>query len=45
LVPIIGELRGGMVVEYWQVRDFQLPVLGELRLPPGSNEPGSNAKS
>lgn len=34
IIPILLQLRGGMLVELWQVETFQLPVLGELRLPP-----------
>lgn len=33
IVPILLELRKGLIVEYWQVHHFELPVLGELRLP------------
>jgi uncharacterized protein involved in exopolysaccharide biosynthesis len=33
LVPILLELRRGVLVENWQVHTFQLPVLAELRLP------------
>ncbi|HYJ11841.1 MAG TPA: hypothetical protein VEX18_22610 [Polyangiaceae bacterium] len=32
-VPILLELRRGVVVERWQMEHFQLPVLAELRLP------------
>jgi uncharacterized protein involved in exopolysaccharide biosynthesis len=32
-VPILLELRRGLVVERWQMEHFQLPVLAELRLP------------
>jgi uncharacterized protein involved in exopolysaccharide biosynthesis len=38
LVPIITELRRGVLVEYWQVDAFQLPVLADLRLPPAGKE-------
>ena len=34
LVPILGELRRGIIVETWQVHHLQLPVLAELELPP-----------
>jgi hypothetical protein len=34
IIPILLQLRNGMLVELWQVETFQLPVLGELRLPP-----------
>jgi uncharacterized protein involved in exopolysaccharide biosynthesis len=33
LLPILLELRRGVLVERWQVDHFQLPVLAELRLP------------
>lgn len=33
LVPILLELRRGVLAERWQVDHFQLPVLAELRLP------------
>jgi len=36
LIPILLQLRNGVIVELWQVHAFQLPVLGELRLPPRS---------
>jgi uncharacterized protein involved in exopolysaccharide biosynthesis len=32
-LPVLMELRRGVIVEYWQVHQFELPVLGELRLP------------
>ncbi len=32
-LPIVLELRRGVLVERWQVDHFQLPVLAELRLP------------
>ena len=34
LVPVLLLLRSGKLVEYWQVHQFQLPVLAQLRLPP-----------
>jgi uncharacterized protein involved in exopolysaccharide biosynthesis len=34
LVPLIGELRKGVIVERWQVQQLRLPVLAELELPP-----------
>jgi uncharacterized protein involved in exopolysaccharide biosynthesis len=34
LVPILLEIRRDVVVERWQVNQFQLPILAELRLPP-----------
>ncbi|HEX2871882.1 MAG TPA: hypothetical protein VHP33_11510 [Polyangiaceae bacterium] len=37
IVPILLELRRGVIVERWQVDLLQLPVLGELKLPPKSN--------
>ena len=37
IVPILLELRRGLIVERWQVDLLQLPVLGELKLPPKSN--------
>jgi uncharacterized protein involved in exopolysaccharide biosynthesis len=36
LIPNLLHLRNGVIVELWQVHTFQLPVLGELRLPPRS---------
>lgn len=33
VVPILLELRSGVIVENWQVQHLQLPVLAELRLP------------
>lgn len=33
VVPILLELRSGVIVETWQVQHLQLPVLAELRLP------------
>jgi hypothetical protein len=35
-LPILQQLRAGTLVEYWQVHHLQLPVLGELKLPPRS---------
>ncbi len=34
LLPILLEIKRDVVVERWQVNQFQLPVLAELRLPP-----------
>lgn len=34
LVPLVGELRKGVIVERWQVQQLRLPVLAELKLPP-----------
>jgi uncharacterized protein involved in exopolysaccharide biosynthesis len=36
LVPILSELRRGIVIERWQVQQMALPVLAELKLPPHS---------
>ncbi len=36
VIPILGELRKGVIVERWQVESLQLPVLAELHLPPYS---------
>jgi len=38
ILPILLELRTGIMVERWQVHMVQLPVLAELRLPPRSND-------
>jgi hypothetical protein len=38
LLAVITELRKGVIVEYWQVHQMHLPVLGELRFPPSSGE-------
>jgi uncharacterized protein involved in exopolysaccharide biosynthesis len=35
-LPIVTELRKGVIVERWQVQELQLPVLAELHLPPHS---------
>jgi uncharacterized protein involved in exopolysaccharide biosynthesis len=35
LLPVLLELRRGRFVERWQVAQIQLPVLAELRFPPG----------
>jgi hypothetical protein len=37
VIPILLELRRDVVVEHWQVAQFHLPVLGELRLPERTN--------
>jgi uncharacterized protein involved in exopolysaccharide biosynthesis len=34
LIPILLELRSGIIVERWQVAAIPIPVLAELRLPP-----------
>jgi uncharacterized protein involved in exopolysaccharide biosynthesis len=36
LLPLISELRKGVIVERWQVYNMKLPILGELKLPPHS---------
>jgi hypothetical protein len=38
LIPILLELRTGIIVERWQVEMVRLPVLAELKLPPRSGE-------
>jgi uncharacterized protein involved in exopolysaccharide biosynthesis len=38
IIPIISELRRGVLVEYWQVDAFHLPVLADLHLPPATKE-------
>jgi uncharacterized protein involved in exopolysaccharide biosynthesis len=38
LLPILAELRNGVIVERWQVYMMQLPILAELKYPPGSSE-------
>jgi uncharacterized protein involved in exopolysaccharide biosynthesis len=37
VLPILMELRTGIIVERWQVQLVELPVLAELRLPPHSD--------
>ncbi|MEI9941339.1 MAG: hypothetical protein WDO69_29320 [Pseudomonadota bacterium] len=37
-VPVLAELRRGVIVERWQVEHMALPVLAELKLPPHSAE-------
>lgn len=37
-IPVLLELRTGIMVERWQVHHVQLPVLAELRLPTRSSE-------
>jgi len=34
LLPLVEELRKGVIVERWQVQQLRLPVLAELKLPP-----------
>jgi hypothetical protein len=38
IIPIVTELRRGVMTEYWQVDAFKLPVLAELHLPPASKD-------
>lgn len=38
LLPVVLELRTGIIVERWQVEHVQLPVLAELRLPTRSTD-------
>jgi hypothetical protein len=38
LIPIVSELRRGVMVEYWQVDAFHLPVLADLHLPPSGRD-------
>jgi uncharacterized protein involved in exopolysaccharide biosynthesis len=38
VVPVLLELRRGVMVERWQVHHLQLPVLAELKLPPHSSD-------
>ncbi|HEY0467184.1 MAG TPA: hypothetical protein VGC79_23450 [Polyangiaceae bacterium] len=38
LLPILAELRRGIIVERWQVTHMALPILAELKLPPHSPE-------
>jgi uncharacterized protein involved in exopolysaccharide biosynthesis len=38
IIPIISELRRGVLVEYWQVDAFHLPVLADLHLPPAPKD-------
>jgi len=38
LLPILAELRRGVIIERWQVQQLQLPVLAELKLPPHSSD-------
>jgi len=37
LLPLVAELRRGIMIERWQVAQMQLPVLAELHLPPHSD--------
>jgi uncharacterized protein involved in exopolysaccharide biosynthesis len=36
IIPVLLQLKNGTLVEVWQVQSFQLPILGQLRLPPKS---------
>jgi uncharacterized protein involved in exopolysaccharide biosynthesis len=45
ILPIIAELRSGLIVERWQVATLQLPVLADLRLPPVAGERDSGPPS
>jgi uncharacterized protein involved in exopolysaccharide biosynthesis len=38
LVAMLLELRKGKIVERWQVYQMKLPILAELRLPPGHRD-------
>jgi len=38
ILPILAELKRGIIVERWQVNHMALPVLAELKLPPHSPE-------
>jgi hypothetical protein len=38
IIPIVIELRRGVLTEYWQVDAFKLPVLAELHLPPAPKD-------
>jgi uncharacterized protein involved in exopolysaccharide biosynthesis len=42
MLPILAELRSGVIVERWQVAAVQLPVLADLRLPPAATEGGES---
>jgi uncharacterized protein involved in exopolysaccharide biosynthesis len=37
-LPILLELKTGKIVERWQVAQIRLPILAELKLPPGSQD-------
>jgi uncharacterized protein involved in exopolysaccharide biosynthesis len=37
-LPLVTELRSGIIVERWQVAMVQVPVLAELRLPPAGGD-------
>ena len=36
--PLVAELRTGVIVERWQVYQLGLPLLSEMRLPPGHGD-------
>jgi hypothetical protein len=38
LIPIAAELRSGIVVERWQIYHLDMPILTELKYPPGSSD-------
>jgi uncharacterized protein involved in exopolysaccharide biosynthesis len=38
IIPVLLELRTGLIVERWQLQQLDLPVLAELHLPPGTRE-------
>lgn len=38
LLPILFQLKNGLMIERWQVHQLQLPVLAELKLPPHSTD-------
>lgn len=44
-LPILMELKRDVVVESWQVHQYRLPVLGELRLPQRSNDQSAGPTS
>ena len=37
-IPILAELRSGIMVERWQVNQIRLPILAELPFPGRSSE-------
>jgi hypothetical protein len=38
LLPILAELRTGIIIERWQVSQLKIPVLAELKLPSLSSD-------
>lgn len=38
LIPVLVELRKGIITERWQVYRMELPILADLKYPPGSSE-------